>query len=76
MIRAAIVNANDGLNLRTAPAESADVVTVLAAGATVTATGQATSDGWALIQAGEKSGWARARDRAPTRRADCAGLCA
>jgi uncharacterized protein YgiM (DUF1202 family) len=58
--RKATVTSSDGLNLRTAPLPTADVITVLAAGATVTATGQATGDGWALVMANEQQGWASA----------------
>ncbi len=58
--RKATVNAADGLNVRAAPSQAAVVVTVLAAGMTVTATGQATSDGWALVQVAELSGWVNA----------------
>jgi uncharacterized protein YgiM (DUF1202 family) len=58
--RRATVKSSDGLNLRSAPMETADVVTVLPAGAAVTATGQATTDGWALVQVAEQSGWVSA----------------
>lgn len=58
--RPATVKADDGLNLRAAPVESAEVLAVLTNGSSVTATGQATSDGWALVQVAEKSGWAKA----------------
>lgn len=58
--RKGTVTTADGLNVRAAPLESADLLQTLPQGATVTATGRATSDGWALIFAGEKSGWANA----------------
>ncbi len=58
--RKATVLPPDGLNLRTAPHDGADVAGVLAAGSALTATGQATSDGWVLVQAGEQQGWVSA----------------
>lgn len=57
--RAAVVPA-DGLNLRTAPLETADAVAVLPAGALVTVPGGATSDGWALVFVAEQAGWVNA----------------
>lgn len=58
--RRATVAPADGLNLRSAPLESASVQTVLAAGAVVTVTGRVTGDGWALVTAAERTGWVSA----------------
>lgn len=55
--RRAVVMPSDGLNLRTAPSETAAVRAVLTAGTVVTVLGQPTSDGWALVQVNELSGW-------------------
>src|SRR5437763_1050777 len=55
--RRATVTSPDGLTLRSAPSQAADIVTVLPAGTAVTATGQGTTDGWALVQVNEQSGW-------------------
>ncbi len=55
--RKATVTPPDGLNLRAAPSEQAAVRTVLTAGTVVTVLGQTTSDGWALVQVNELSGW-------------------
>lgn len=58
--RRATVSDADGLNLRAAPAETAAIITVLAAGAAVTVTGRATDDGWALVLVNDQSGWVKA----------------
>lgn len=58
--RRATVTPPDGLNLRKAPTESAEVITVLRGGTAVTAMGQPTSDGWALVVSAEQSGWVNA----------------
>lgn len=55
--RRATVTPPDGLNLRVAPSETAEVRAVLTAGTVVTVLGQPTSDGWALVQVNEISGW-------------------
>lgn len=55
--RRATVTPSDGLNLRAAPSEQAEVRAVLTAGMVVTVLGQTTSDGWALVQVNEMSGW-------------------
>lgn len=55
--RKATVTPPDGLNLRVAPSEMAEVRAVLTAGTVVTVLGQPTSDGWALVQVNEMSGW-------------------
>lgn len=55
--RKATVTPPDGLNLRAAPSETAEVRAVLTAGTVVTVLGQPTSDGWALVQVNEMSGW-------------------
>lgn len=55
--RPATVTPPDGLNLRAAPSEQAEVRTVLPAGTAVTVLGQPTSDGWALVQVNDLSGW-------------------
>ena len=56
--RRATVIHPDGLNLRAGPLETADVLTVLPGGAVATVTGRATADGWSLVPAAERTGWA------------------
>lgn len=58
--RRATVTPSDGLNLRAAPSESAEILTTLAAGAGVILAGQPTTDGWALVSVGERQGWVKA----------------
>lgn len=58
--RRAVVAAADGLNLRAAPLPTADILTVLPGGTALTVTGRATGDGWALVLAGDLTGWVTA----------------
>jgi uncharacterized protein YraI len=58
--RRAVVMPADGLNLRAAPSESADIITTMASGAGVVLAGQPTTDGWALVSVGERQGWVKA----------------
>ncbi|HEY7293827.1 MAG TPA: SH3 domain-containing protein [Dehalococcoidia bacterium] len=52
------VNSSDGLNLRSGPGQSYDVVAVMPNGATVTITGNPTADGWLPLQYNGQIGWA------------------
>lgn len=58
--RRAVVVPADGLNLRAAPTESAEIITTMVSGAGVVLAGQPTTDGWALVSVGERQGWVKA----------------
>ncbi|GEM_PF-1091775 len=52
------VNSADGLNLRSGPGQSYDIVTVMPNGAAVTITGNPTTDNWLPLQYSGQIGWA------------------
>ncbi|HZQ37280.1 MAG TPA: SH3 domain-containing protein, partial [Dehalococcoidia bacterium] len=52
------VNSSDGLNLRSGPGQSYDVLAVMPNGATVTITGNPTPDNWLPLQYNGQVGWA------------------
>lgn len=52
------VNSSDGLNLRSGPGQSYNVLTVMPNGATVTITGNPTADDWLPLQYNGQIGWA------------------
>ncbi|HLZ69727.1 MAG TPA: SH3 domain-containing protein [Dehalococcoidia bacterium] len=52
------VNSSDGLNLRSGPGQSYDVLAVMPNGATVIITGNPTSDNWLPVQYNGQIGWA------------------